>query len=183
MPFLLNIINCDLKKPQHYLEKSFALDQAMQAKSTQKYLKGKKKKKQNKLCCPNFVRRRGFITIPCVSATYTARSFNGMWRGGRREWIRVGGGFLCGFFKRTKVILLLVAPLLQYLSALEVNKGCEGGLGWFGLGRLSPLLVPTRSDPRREKALLSPPAPRQNRDREGKREKESGLPLSLSRLL
>lgn len=89
-----------------------------------------------------------------MSATRTAGSFNGMWR----EWIRAGGGFLCGFFKRTKVISLLVASLLQYLSALEVNKGHEGGLVWFKLGLFSPLLVSTRSNRRRGFELLSPPA-------------------------
>lgn len=38
------------------------------------------------------------------------------------------GWFSLWFFKRTEVILLLVASLLQYLSAVEVNKGREGGL-------------------------------------------------------
>lgn len=129
--------------------------------------------------------RRGFITIPCVSATYTAGSFNGMWRGGRREWIRVGGGFLCGFLNAPRLSRFLVASLLQYLSALEVNKGHEGGLGWFKLGCFSPLLVSARSDPSGEGAAVASlsVAPRQNRDREGKREKESGLLLSPSRLL
>lgn len=68
------------------------------------------------------------------------------------------GWFSLWFLKRTKVILLLVASLLQYLSAVEVNKGREGGLGWFKLGRFSQLLVVTRSDPQREDLLLSPPA-------------------------
>lgn len=92
------------------------------------------------------------------------------------------GWFSLWFFKRTKVTLLLVASLLQYLSALEVNKGHEGGLGWFKLGRFSPLLVSTRRDPQRENELLSPPA-RPLRGRmaiekgRGKRSQDSRLAL------
>lgn len=56
------------------------------------------------------------------------------------------GCFSLWFLKRTEVILLLLASLLQYLSAMEVNKGWEGGLGWFKLGRFSQLLVFTRSE-------------------------------------
>lgn len=70
----------------------------------------------------------------------------------------LGVAFFVVFFKRTKVISILVASLLQYLSALEVNKGHGGGLGWFKLGHFSPLLVSTQSHPRRENELLSPPA-------------------------
>lgn len=39
------------------------------------------------------------------------------------------GWFSLWFLKRTEVILLLLASLLQYLSAVEVNKGWEGVLG------------------------------------------------------
>lgn len=68
------------------------------------------------------------------------------------------GWFSLWFFERTKVILLLVASLLQHLSAVEVNKGRERGLEWFKLGRFSQLLVFTRSNLQPAYLLLSPPA-------------------------
>lgn len=83
----------------------------------------------------------------------TAASFKRMWRGRRRTCTR-WGWFSLWFSKRTKVISHLVASLPQYLSAMEVNKGREGCLGCFKLGRFPQLLVFTRSN---SQLLLSPP--------------------------
>lgn len=41
------------------------------------------------------------------------------------------GWFSLWFFKRSEVISFLVACVLQYLSAVEVNKGRKDGMGWF----------------------------------------------------
>lgn len=66
------------------------------------------------------------------------------------------GWFSLWFFKRSEVISFLVACVLQYLSAVEVNKGRKDGMGWFKLGRFSPLLNFARSSTQRGDLLLSP---------------------------